>query len=58
MLTIIFAIAAIFCGFKWLLQYVNTLALSMYIAEKGTQPTDKEMAECCTKVWKHLLHIR
>lgn len=54
---IILAAAALFFAVKYLLQWVGSAALANWILKKGyTPPTDAELAECSTYVWKNLLN--
>ena len=57
MATILLAIAALFFAVKYLTQWVGSAALAYWVLRKGyTPPTDEELTECTTYVWKNLLH--
>ena len=57
MTTAILAFAALFFAVKYLLQWVGSAALALWVVKKGyTPPTDAELAECSRDVWKNLLN--
>ncbi len=58
-LTCISIAAAVICGIGWLMRWVACAALIKYMIDKGTPlPSDAEIEECCTYVWKKLFHIK
>jgi hypothetical protein len=58
-LTLLFVLTTIICAVGWLTYWVGSAALAKYMMDKGyTPPSENEMKECSTYVWKKLLHIR
>lgn len=50
-MAIVFAVIAAICGIGWFVRWVNTMALIMYLIEKGyPTPTKEEWAEYSGKV--------
>lgn len=47
-MTIFFAITTVICGIGWLMRWLNTAALILYLLEKGYPEPTKEEWEACT----------
>lgn len=59
MTTAIFVVIAAICAIGWLVNWVGNAALGKWIIDKGhTPPTDKELGDCVTYVWRQLLRIK
>lgn len=54
---IILAITTAVCGIGWLVRWLNTTALLLYMLRKGCPlPTNEELRECAYSVLAHLIN--
>ncbi len=59
MVIAILAAISVVCAVGWLASWVGNAAIAKWIIDKGyTPPTDEELSECVTYVWKNLLRAK
>lgn len=57
MLSVFFAITTAICGIGWLVRWLNTAALLLYMHRKGFPfPTKNELRECAYSVLIHRIN--
>lgn len=58
MVTVFLLTTTVVSSIGWLSYWVGSAALAKYMMDKGyPTPSDEEMKECCSYVWRKLLHI-
>lgn len=55
-MTVVLLLVSVVCGIGWLIRWLNTSALILYLLEKGYPvPTKEEWEACTQKILMHLI---